>query len=84
MPRNVGIHIINMKGYSTAQVAKAVGVSKNTILRWLYAGTLKEPEHQKVGGMTWRIWSEADIERARKVKATIKRGRKVKAKGTDK
>lgn len=78
MPRNVGIHIISMRGYSTAQVAKAIGVSKNTILRWLYAGTLKEPEQIKVGGMTWRVWSEADIARARKVKATIRRGRKPK------
>lgn len=80
MPRNVSIHIIDMQGYSTAQVAKAIKVSKNTILRWLYAGTLEEPEHRKVNGMNWRIWTEADIERARKVKATMKRGRKPKVK----
>ena len=80
MPCNVDIHIINVRGYSTVQVAKAMGVSKNTIQRWLYAGTLPEPVRRKIGGMTWRIWSEADIERARKVKATMKRGRKLKKK----
>lgn len=78
MPRVSGIPITEMSGYSTAQVAKIVGVSKNTILRWLYEGTLREPNRSNVGGARWRVWTEADVERARRVKATMKRGPKPK------
>lgn len=78
MPRISGIPITSMKGYSTAQVAKAIGVSKNTLLQWLYTGALKEPKRSPVGGVQWRIWTDSDIERARKVKKTMKRGPKPK------
>lgn len=75
-----GIAIIDMKGYTTAQVAKAIGVSKNTLLQWLYNGELREPKRVYVGAIEWRIWSEADVSRARKVKATMKRGPKPRSK----
>lgn len=68
----------NMSGCSTAQVARIVGVTKITLLRWLYAGVLKEPKRVKVVGGTWRIWTEADIRRAKQVKKTMKRGPKPK------
>lgn len=73
--------ITEMCGYSTAQAAKLVGISKNTLLRWLYEGSLREPKRRMgVGGSDWRVWSEADVERARTVKATMKRGPKPKSK----
>lgn len=50
---------------STAEVAREIGVSKNTLLRWLYAGRLKEPSHETFGGVESRVWSAADLERAR-------------------
>lgn len=78
MPRIPGIPITSMQGYTTAQVAKIIGVSKNTLLQWLYTGVLTEPKRSAVGGIQWRIWSASDIERARKVKATMKRGPKPK------
>lgn len=58
---------ISMKIYSTAQVAKLVGVSKLTLLRWLYAGKLKEPA--RASGHDWRLWTDADVNRAKKYKA---------------
>jgi excisionase family DNA binding protein len=51
--------------YSTAEVAGAIGVSKNTVLRWLYAGKLPEPKTQTFGGVESRVWSEADLKRAK-------------------
>ena len=51
--------------YSTAEVARAIGVDKSTLLRWLYAGKLAEPKHQKFAGVESRAWSAADLERAR-------------------
>jgi DNA-binding transcriptional MerR regulator len=80
MPGVSGIPITEMKGYTTAQAAEIVGVSKNTLLQWLYSGLLEEPKRSRVAGVQWRIWSEADIARARKVKGTTKRGPKPKLK----
>ena len=53
------------QGYSTAEVAKAVGVDKSTLLRWLYAGKLPEPKTVTFGGVDSRVWSEADLSRAK-------------------
>ena len=69
------------KGMSTSQAAKTVGVTKRTLLQWIYKGLLKEPKQAKVAGVAWRIWSEDDIQRAKKVKSTIKRGPKPKMEG---
>ena len=72
---------MSMSGYSTAQVAKLIGVSKGTLLRWLNDGVLEEPKRRtKFGGAAWRLWDAADIERARSVKATQRRGPKPKKK----
>ena len=80
MPRISGIPITSMEGYTTAQVANSIGVSKNTLLKWLYAGVLREPKRARVAGVKWRIWSESDVERARKLKGTMKRGPKPRKK----
>lgn len=42
-----------------------IGVSKNTVLRWLYAGKLPEPKTQTFGGVESRVWSESDLNRAK-------------------
>ncbi len=51
--------------YSTAEVAKAIEVSKKTLLRWLYSGSLSEPKRETFGGVESRVWSAADLERAK-------------------
>jgi excisionase family DNA binding protein len=50
--------------YSTAEVAKAIGVSKKTLLRWLWDGKLAEPK-QTMGRVDARVWSAADLQRAK-------------------
>ena len=65
-----------MKGYNTAKVAKVIGVSKNTLLRWLYEGKLKEPRRVKAPRQEWRVWTKKDIRRARKLRATMRHGPK--------
>jgi hypothetical protein len=59
-----------MRTRSTAEVADEIGVSKLTLVRWLLAGKLKEPRRVKQGGIELRLWTETDVERARKYKAT--------------
>ena len=76
----MSIPITKMNGYSTAQAAKLAGVSKNTLLRWLYAGRLAEPQRTQVGGIIWRVWSRDDVDRARHLKAKLRPGPKPKRK----
>jgi DNA-binding transcriptional MerR regulator len=70
------IYIGTMKAHTTPEVAKLAGVHLRTLHRWLERGLLPEPKRGKIGGLAVRIWTNADIERARKIKGTMKRGRK--------
>jgi hypothetical protein len=65
-----------MRNYSTAEVARAVGVDKKTLLRWLWAGKISEPRHHTNGGQDVRIWTERDLQRVRRFKeANYRKGR---------
>lgn len=76
MTRNVYIPIHEMTGRNTAEIAKRLGVAKGTLLRWLRDGLIPEPKPVTVAGVKWRLWSDADIKRAQKLKAKMKPGRK--------
>lgn len=57
------------EAHSTAEVAKAIGVRKKTLLRWLWAGRIDEPKQAvNMGHVDARVWSAADLERARRFK----------------
>jgi hypothetical protein len=47
--------------YATAEAAKRIGVSKNTLLRWIAEGLMPDVDRDWRG---WRTWSAQDIERA--------------------
>lgn len=47
---------------STVEAAKQIGVSKNTLLRWLDGGLIEDVARDWRG---WRLWGEQDIERAK-------------------
>jgi hypothetical protein len=65
-----------MESYSTAAVAKMVGISKSTLLSWLYGGKVTEPKRYKNGGQDVRLWSERDLARVRQYKsANYRKGR---------
>ncbi len=71
------------KVYSTQKVADAVGISKRTLLQWLYDGKLREPRRFRFNGPNYRIWTGRDVERVRRYKAAHfrkGRGRKPKKK----
>jgi len=67
-----------MSPLSTFEVAKKIGVHKATLERWLASGRLASPKQLQVGQKTFRDWSDADVERACKLKGTQKRGPKPK------
>jgi DNA-binding transcriptional MerR regulator len=54
--------------FSTLQVAREIGVHRATLLRWLQAGKIPEPRHIRAAGQDIRVWSQHDVERARRLK----------------
>jgi hypothetical protein len=68
-----------MKGqFSTRQAAEKLGRKLITLQRHIAAGTIEAPPIVTVGGVKLRLWSDGDIEKARKVFRGIKAGRKKK------
>jgi hypothetical protein len=63
---------------STRDAAKKLGVVLLTLQSHVSAKTVDAPPLQKVGGVSVRLWSARDIERARKVLSGIRPGRKKK------
>jgi excisionase family DNA binding protein len=68
------------KTYSTGDAAKLIGVSRQTLQTWIDRKSIPTPRLEKVGRMSIRLWTGADIEKARRFKGTLKPGRKVKGK----
>ncbi len=58
-----------MKTYSTAKVVRILGIGTETIYRWMHEGKIPTPPLQSLAGMTVRLWSENDLEAAKKYKA---------------
>jgi predicted DNA-binding transcriptional regulator AlpA len=57
-----------MKDRSTAQVAKALNIGRQTLHRWMKVEPGLAPRKQKIGGVSVRIWTSQDVERLRKYK----------------
>jgi predicted DNA-binding transcriptional regulator AlpA len=55
-----------MRTFSTSQVAKLLGLWQPNLQRLIRQGKVKAPPLVKVGGLKIRLWSAADVERARK------------------
>ena len=57
-----------MKACSSREAAKKLGLSLMTLQRYIADGNwIKPPSVQTVGGVKVRLWTERDIERARKL-----------------
>jgi hypothetical protein len=61
---------------STRQAAQKLGVTLPTLQRHVSAGTGQAPPLQNIGGVTIRLGTASDIEKARKVLAATRPGRK--------
>ncbi len=72
-----------MAELTTGEAAKAVGIDRITLQRWIRAGKVKAPKPLLRNGRGVRLWSPADIESLRRTKQKIHRkgrGRKPKPK----
>jgi len=67
-----------MFGYSTRDAANKLGISFTSINRYIADGKIPLPPLTKVGGVTVRLWSDADVERVRALLPKIANGRKTR------
>jgi len=74
-----------MATYSTAQVAKILGIGTDTLHRWIREKKVPAPALELIGGVRVRLWSEGDLAKAKNYKAHNywgKGGRKKRKKRT--
>jgi excisionase family DNA binding protein len=64
------------KTYTTAEAAKAVGISRQTIQTWIKNGWVKPPKMRLLNRVGGRLWTQSDLERLRRVKPKTGRPRK--------
>jgi len=57
-----------MKTYSTADVAGLLGISWDTLHRWMREKKVPMPPAKTLGKIKIRLWSEADVEEVRQYK----------------
>jgi predicted site-specific integrase-resolvase len=50
--------------YRTAEVCRIVGISRNTLFRWLKEGNVTEVEHRDYRG--WRLFTQAQVDAMKK------------------
>lgn len=56
---------------TTSQAAKALGVHRLTLLRWLHDHLVPEPENIFIGNVRYRFFRERDMRRLRKFQAKL-------------
>jgi hypothetical protein len=64
------------KLFSTVEVAEEIGVPRATLQYWIKQRKLAVPKTRLRGGVAVRLWTVAEVEKARKLKGTLKPGPK--------
>jgi excisionase family DNA binding protein len=72
--------VMTMKTYTTVEVARQIGISRQTLQSWISRGRIQSPKAIKVGNVALRLWTKTDIQKARKFKGTLKPGPRAKKK----
>ncbi len=57
----MAVNIGGRSYYRTAEVYRAIGVSRNTLYRWLKDGILGKQEHRDRRG--WRLFTQEQVDR---------------------
>ena len=67
-----------MKGLSTRQVAKSLGLSHVALVRYMALGKIPTPNAIQFGGFRAHLWTEAEVEHVRQLLPKIANGRKTR------
>ena len=54
-----------MKTYSTVQVAKLLGIGRDTLYRWMRSKKIRGARATRFGAVTLRLWTDRDIAKIR-------------------
>jgi hypothetical protein len=65
-----------MEHFSTRDAAKRLGIPMSRLSRYMATGKVPAPKAVSSGGMTLHLWTEAEIEKVRKLLPKLKNGRK--------
>lgn len=64
-----------MGPFSTEQVARQLGIGHSTLELWIQQGKVK-PKTVRIGKRAYRLWTEGEIRKVRRVKEkTYRKGR---------
>jgi predicted DNA-binding transcriptional regulator AlpA len=69
-----------MRTFSTRQVAKALGITHVTLIRYITEKKIPAPKSVSSGGMTIHLWTDKEIEHLRQFLPKIANGRKTRHK----
>jgi len=69
-----------MTSYSSRQAARKLGLLPATLSHYIVTQKIPAPKSVTTGGITVHLWTEADIERVRKLLPKIANGRKTRYK----
>jgi DNA-binding transcriptional MerR regulator len=65
--------------FSTGEVSRLVGVSVQTLYRWLRQGRLPDPPRVQFGSVAVRVWTARDVERAQVLRIHNRRHGRIKS-----
>jgi DNA-binding transcriptional MerR regulator len=75
---NAKVQIVSLELYTTVQVAKMTKIPRATLQHWIATRKIAAPRVKLLKGKAVRLWSQAQIEKARELKGTLKPGPKKK------
>jgi excisionase family DNA binding protein len=67
-------HSMSSQLLSTVELARQAGVPRATLQYWIKEGKIAAPKIRLRNGVAVRLWTTADVEKARKLKGTLERG----------
>jgi excisionase family DNA binding protein len=69
---------VSQKLYSTVEVAEITKIPRATLQFWIATGKISAPKVKLVKGRAVRLWSVAQVDDARRLEGTLKKGPKKK------
>jgi excisionase family DNA binding protein len=67
---------VSQKLYTTVEVAKMTKIPRATLQYWIATRKISAPRVRLLKGRAARLWNAAQVEKARELKGTLKKGPK--------
>jgi excisionase family DNA binding protein len=60
---------IKMRQYTISEAARELGITRNTLYKWIREGEIPSPKQTFVSGIRLRVWNEQQTSKIREYKA---------------